>query len=402
MKLALQIVLPILVLGAAGAAAAKMVASMQKPVVTQPPPRVPLVRIADLRATTVAMDVGARGTVEPMTSVALAAQVAGRIVKVSDKLRAGEFFAAGEPLAWIDDADYRLALVQADAAVARAELRLAQERAEAEVSKRAWEQLEGQRAPDALATRQLFVAEAESALAAAKAGKERASLDLQRTIVSLPFPGRVRTASADAGQYVAPGQPLAQVYGTDFVEVRLPIPDEDAAFLDLARGPDVAASKHEVTFTAEFAGKRCEWTGTIVRTEGEIDRKTRQITLVARVAAPFDTQGDSERQPLAVGMFVDATIRGRSFDHVFAAPRSAIRADGTMLVLDAEDRLRSRRVRILRKDDEVTFVQGTPGETVRIVVSPVETFVDGMPVQVLEPEAAPVEPPVTAPQQGAK
>ena len=114
---------------------------MQKPVVTQPPPRVPLVRVADLRATTVAMDVGARGTVEPMTSVALAAQVAGRIVKVSDKLRAGEFFAAGEPLAWIDDADYRLALVQADAAVARAELRLAQERAEAEVSKRAWEQL---------------------------------------------------------------------------------------------------------------------------------------------------------------------------------------------------------------------------------------------------------------------
>ena len=66
MKLALQILLPVLVLGGAGALAAKMVASMQKPVVTQPPPRVPLVRVAELRAASVAMDVRARGTVEPM------------------------------------------------------------------------------------------------------------------------------------------------------------------------------------------------------------------------------------------------------------------------------------------------------------------------------------------------
>jgi RND family efflux transporter MFP subunit len=402
MKLALQILLPVLVLAASGAVAAKMIASMEKPAVTAPPPRVPLVRAIELRPATVTMEVRAQGTVEPLNSVAVSAQVAGRVKKVSDKLRAGEFFAAGEPLAWIDDADYRLAMVQADAAVARAELRLAQERAEAEVSKRAWEQLEGGRAPDALATRALFVAEAESALAAAKAAKERAALDLQRTVVSLPFAGRVRSASADAGQYVAPGQPLAQAYGTDFVEARLPIPDDDAAFLDLARGPDGDDTAHEVTLAAEFAGRRHEWKGSLVRTEGEIDRKTRQLTLVARVAAPFDTRGEADRQPLAVGMFVEATIRGRAFQDVIAAPRAAIRPDGTMLVLDAESRLRAMPVRVLRKDRDTAYVQGVAGQTVRVVVSQVDAFVDGMPVQVLEPEATPANLPVVAPKEGAK
>ena len=87
---------------------------------------------------------------------------------------------------------------------------------------------------------------------------------------------------------------------------------------------------------------------------------------------------------------------------MLAAPRSAVRPDGTMLVLDAESRLRARRARVLRKDETTAYVEGAPGETLRVVISPVETFVDGMPVQVLEPEAKPATIPVSAPQEGAK
>ena len=43
-------------------------------------------------------------------------------------------------------------------------------------------------------------------------------------------------------------------------------------------------TQHEVTLTADFAGRVHEWKGTIVRAEGEIDRRTRQLTLIARVA----------------------------------------------------------------------------------------------------------------------
>ncbi len=385
MKLALQILLPLLVLLGAGAIAAKMIAGMQKPVVQTPPPQTPLVRALAVQPASLRMDVHSQGAVEPKSAVVLSAQVGGAVVAVSKNLRPGAFFAAGEPLVTIDEADYRLALVQQDANVARAELRLAQERAEAEVALRAWQELEGERQADALATRRLFVEEAQAALAAAQATRARADLDLRRTQLALPFAGRVRTASVDKGQFVSPGQPLAEVYDTEYVEVRLPIPDADAAFLDLPLGPD-GGSGPAVELYADFAGKPCRWQGQIVRTEGEIDRKTRMLTLVARVESPFAAAPGDGQPPLAVGMFVTATITGRAFDSVLALPRAAVRPDGRILVVSAESRLTARPLPILRRDRDAVYAQGAlaPGE--RICTSPIEAFVEGMPVRVLEPQ----------------
>lgn len=385
MKLALQILLPLLVLLGAGAIAAKMIAGMQKPVVQTPPPQTPLVRALAVQPASLRMDVHSQGAVEPKSAVVLSAQVSGAVVAVSKNLRPGAFFAAGEPLVTIDEADYRLALVQQDANVARAELRLAQERAEAEVALRAWQELEGERQADALATRRLFVEEAQAALAAAQATRARADLDLRRTQLALPFAGRVRTASVDKGQFVSPGQPLAEVYDTEYVEVRLPIPDADAAFLDLPLGPD-GGSGPAVELYADFAGKPCRWQGQIVRTEGEIDRKTRMLTLVARVESPFAATPGDGQPPLAVGMFVGATITGRAFDSVLALPRAAVRPDGRILVVSAESRLTARPLPILRRDRDAVYAQGAlaPGE--RICTSPIEAFVEGMPVRVLEPQ----------------
>lgn len=386
MRIVLQILLPVLVLTVAALLAKMMIANMTPPVAITPPPRIAMVRTITVSPTSLQMEVRSQGTVEALTAVVVSAEVAGRVLSMSENLRAGSFFAAGEPLVSIDAADYRLALVQQDANVARAALRLAQERAEAEVALRAWQQLEGQREPDALATRRLFVAEAEAALAAAQATRARAELDLQRTKVSMPFAGRVRSTSVDKGQFVSPGQPLAEVYGIDFAEVRLQIPDDDAAFLDLAQKDNGMAMAHPVELTADFAGIRCRWSGTVVRTEGEIDRRTRQLTLVARVAAPFDAGAQPHGQPLAVGMFVEAAIKGRSYDGVYVLPREALRPDGRALVVDVESRLHARQVDVLRRDRTHVYVQGglAPGD--RICLSPMDTFVDGMPVLVLEPE----------------
>jgi RND family efflux transporter MFP subunit len=403
MRVLLQFLLPVLVLGSAIAIAAKMIANMESPTSIAPPPRIPMVHVLAVSPTSLQMEVKSQGTVEALTAVVVSAQVTGRISTMSDNLRPGSFFAAGETLVSIDDADYRLALVQQDANVARAVLRLAQENAEAEVALRAWQQLEGTRSADSLATRKLFVAEAEAALAAAKATRSRAELDLQRTKVSLPFAGRVRRTSADVGQFLSAGQPLAEVYGIDFVEVRLPIPDDDAAFLDLARTEGGAPMTHAVELTTDFAGQRCRWNGTVVRTEGEIDRRTRQLTLVARIAAPFDTKGDPQRQPLTVGMFVEATIQGRRYDNVYVLPRAALRQDGRALIVDVENRLYARMVNVLRRDRTSVYVYGelAPGE--RICLSPIDTLVDGMPVQVLQVDPSDrSQGPAAAPKNGGK
>lgn len=384
MRLLLQILLPIAVLAAAAFLVQTMIAGMQKPKVTAPPPAVPMVRIVLATPQMLQLDVRSQGTVEPRSEIALSAQVSGRVVEIAPTLRAGGFFAANTPLLRIEDDDARMVLAQRQADVARAELRLAQERAEAEAAVRAWQQLEGERAPDALATRALYVAEAEQALAAARAAALRAQRDVERCTVWLPFDGRVRSADVDVGQVVAAGVPLAVVYATDFAEVRLPIPDEDAAFLDLPLGAGAATGGASVLLEAEFAGASHRWAGTIDRTEGEIDRRTRQLLLVARVPRPFDVGQVPERPPLAVGMFVEATIQGRMFADIVPLPRSAVRADDSVLVVDREQRLVARQVEVLRRDRRTAYVRRGLAAGERVCTSRIDTFVEGMNVHVVD------------------
>lgn len=394
MRRFLQIFLPVIVLAAAGAAVWWLRANMPKPVVQQPPPNVPLVRTVKAQPATVRLDVHSQGTVEARTAITLAAQVSGRVVAVAPSLRSGGFFAAGETLFRIEAADYELTVAQREADVARASLRLAQERAESQAAIRAWQQLEGDRPADPLTARLLHVAEAEKALAAAEAALAQARLDLARTSVSLPFAGRVRRASVDVGMIVTAGAAVGEVYATDSAEVRLPIPDREAQFLDLpldnvvpGTAPGNGAGGPAVELVADFGGRRHRWHGVIDRVEGEIDRRTRQLTVVARVADPYATAGG--RPPLAVGMFVQATITGRAFDDVVALPRQALRSDGSVLVLDEERRLRRREVQVLRQDRSNVYVRGGIMGGEQVCVSALEAFVDGMPVRVATTAPAP-------------
>ncbi|MEO6597630.1 MAG: efflux RND transporter periplasmic adaptor subunit [Planctomycetota bacterium] len=396
-RLALQILLPIVAL-VVGAALAMFIKSRQKePIVAPPPARGPLVRTQLATATDLRIDVETQGTIEPFRTVELSSQVAGRIVATSPALRAGGFFASGDVLVEIEATDFQLAIVQQDAAVARAELRLLQERAEADAAVRAWQQLEGNRPADPLVTRQPQILDAEKALAAAKASLERSRLDLDRTKVRAPFAGRVRSATAETGQLVSPGQRLAVLFDLAFVEVRLPIPVADAAFLTLpmqaqasTREPNGSETTNgpEVQLTTQFAGQRSTWKGSIVRTEGEIDRRTRQLTLVARVAtndmATTAQNGANNAAPLLVGMFVQARVSGRTFEDVVVVPRAALR-DGTHVwLVDAEQRLRRRDVQVLRAEaDRIVLGSGLDAGD-QICITNLETPTDGMPVRIVD------------------
>jgi multidrug efflux pump subunit AcrA (membrane-fusion protein) len=121
-----------------------------------------------------------------------------------------------------------------------------------------------------------------------------------------------------------------------------------------------------------------------VRTEGEIDAKSRMVHLVARVEDPYGRNGQTGSAPLAVGLFVEAEIQGRSVENVFVLPRTALRTDSgsdLVYVIDAGDRLRFKAVEVLRaKRDEVVIGSGVrPGD--RVCVSPLAAAVDGMAVR---------------------
>jgi hypothetical protein len=131
-----------------------------------------------------------------------------------------------------------------------------------------------------------------------------------------------------------------------------------------------------------------------VRTEGEIDVRSRMVHVIAQVKDPYGLLaegegGGSERAtaPLVVGLFVEAEIVGRRLDAVAVLPRAALRDGSRVLVVDADDRMVFRPVEIVRIErDQVVIGAGlAPGE--RVCVSPLQAVVEGMQVRVVGDDA---------------
>ncbi len=372
----------ILALGFLAAVSAYVSRPQAAPEVRETP--APLIRVIAARPQTVQLTVGAQGTVQPSTQIELVAEVAGRVVETGGALVAGGFFSEGDLLVRIDPRDYDLAAQSARAEVARAQVALQREKAEAEVAGREWRSLHGKREAPPLVVRAPQLAETEAALAAAQAGLEKALLDVERTEILAPFDGRVREETTDLGAFVSRGVVLAKLYAIDKAEVRLPLPDSELAFLDLPLGFAAAteAGVHPaVRLSADFAGERRTWNGRIVRTEGELDPRTRMVHVVAEVPDPYRRYAPGDA-PLSVGMFVRAEILGRTLHGVYVLPRETLRNGNEVLVVEDGERLSFRTVGIIRRESERVIV-GTglvPGE--RICVSPLEVAVDGMRIRV--------------------
>jgi multidrug efflux pump subunit AcrA (membrane-fusion protein) len=122
-----------------------------------------------------------------------------------------------------------------------------------------------------------------------------------------------------------------------------------------------------------------------VRTEGEIDPDSRMIHVVARVDDPYGRAAPTAGPPLAVGMFVSASIHGRELPRAVVLPRAALRTHDRVWVVGADGRLRERPVTVVRADRETVVVAAGLAAGDRVCLSTVEGFVDGMVVRTTEP-----------------
>ena len=179
------------------------------------------------------------------------------------------------------------------------------------------------------------------------------------------------------------------MYATDIVEVRLPLTDRQVALLDLPLDYEdlsVAGEGTPVTLSARFADREWQWQGEIVRTDASIDVDSRVVYAVVVVERPFSREPGSDRPPLGIGLFVHAEIQGRDIAQVTNLPRSALRNDGSVLLVDTEDRLQPRSVRVLKSNLERIWVQGIHANE-RVVVSALPMAVTGMLVTVRDATA---------------
>jgi RND family efflux transporter MFP subunit len=393
---ALKIGLPVAVLLVGAGVSGTMFTLKPEAPTRTPVTVIPQVRVMKVEMVDLPLIVRSQGTVNPRTESQLVPEVTGRIIEVSPSFVAGGFFEAGDVLLRIDSHDYEQVIVQREAEIIAAQLRIAEEEAEKELAQWGWDRI-GTGEARSLTMREPQLASAKASLAAAQANLATARRNLDRTQVRAPYAGRVREKSVDRGQFVTLGTPVARIYAVDVAEIRLPLPDDELAHLDLPlnyRGDAGRIRGPRVRLQANFAGQVYEWQGRIVRTEGEIDTRTRMVHVVAEVNNPYGRGDDPNRPPLAAGMFVEAEIEGRVAKEVAELPRAALRGTSQVLVVDSNDRLQHRNVTLLRTTPTHIIVTEGLDAGEHVSLSSIETALDGMEVQTFLVET---ETPVTAP-----
>ncbi len=311
------------------------------------------------------------GNIEAKTSGNLVAQASGIITSVSKSLESGGSFKKGDLLATIDDKDYKIEVTIAQAELANAQLTLQQEQALADQAKRDWQKINPNKKASGLVLRQPQVASAKAKLDAAQARLAKARLALQRTKIVAPYDGRVVSKLSDLGQLINQNTPIAEIFATSRLEIRLPIPTNKVQFL-----PSFD-EQNAVELTADFGNFSKSWPSQLDRTDSVIDQSSRQWFVTAKI------NGDllATDPLLKVGQFVNARINGLSLEQAIVIPSKLI-YDNDQVYLYQDGKLERRKVVTQWQGGELSLIQSGLQEGDKIITTPLRFIADGATLQV--------------------
>ena len=410
-------------LGIALAAAVWLLGSQQEP--EQLPEREVArpVRVIEAPALAAVPRAVGYGSVEPGRTWQAIAEVGGRVIEVHDRLEVGAILRAGTVLLRIDRTDYDLALAEAKADLQATEAELAElavreenaraslaiERAAFELASAELERqeklaaqgavsrssLESQKR-DALAQRQRVQAEtnmlnlvpAERRVLEARIKRLQsliaaAERNIERTVITLPFDGRIAGLATQLGQVATRGQMLVQADGIAVAEVAaqvpvshirelIPVANEAGADLTARNLNDLLGISATVRHP-EVAGV---WPARFARISPTIDARTRTVGVIVEVDEPYRGAKPGVRPPLVKGMFVEVELSGRPREAV-VIPSGAVHG-GAVYVAGEENRLARRRIEVSMAQPSFLAVGKGIEAGDRVVVSDLLPAIEGM------------------------
>lgn len=372
------------------------------------------------------------GFAAPGTVWNATAQVSGKVIERHPDLEPGKLFDAQTVILQIDPVDYELAVAQIEASIKSVEAELAELRVRedntrvsldierrmvalaeddrsrkqkllhrGDVSDSSVDEAEKtvlnarQKVQDLenqinLLPTQRQVLEATLALNRAKLSDAR--LDLERTVLALPFDLRIAAVHVEENQFVNVGTVLVEADSIDVAEVTAQVPMEQMATL-VRRDTDLRHySAAEIDqFVDRFGIKAhvhlrtgqiaASWEARMDRISPAIDPKTRTVGVVVAVEEPYRQAVPGRKPPLMKNMYVQVDLIGQPWSERIVIPRVALhRTPGghRVYVADGNDRLLILPVTAgPAQGDLVVIEQGLEaGE--RVVVSDLIPAIDGM------------------------
>jgi RND family efflux transporter MFP subunit len=288
------------------------------------------------------------GTVEAVNQATMSAQTSGRIAEVFYDV--DDYVQAGDPIVRFTNTEQQAALNQAKAALDEAIARSNQAAEEfrrvsglfdsGSASKREFDQAVAAR--DSAAAR----------VSAARSAVQSAEQQLEYTLVRAPYPGIVTERFVEVGEAVAVGQPLISGLSLDTLRVVVDVPQQVAA----------AVREHEKAYVLTDEG-RVEVAGLTIFPFAHSASNTFRV----RLELP------SGQFALYPGMFVKvAFVVGEATRVLVPTGALVTRSEVTgVYVVDDEDQLRLRQVRVGAAFDGRTEVLSGLREGERIAADPV-------------------------------
>ncbi len=230
----------------------------------------------------------------------------------------------------------------------------------------------------ALAQREPQLESTRLELKAAQSALKKAQLDLTRTTLRAPFNAMVVSESVDTGQLLSPQATVARLVGTDEYHVQVSVPVSSLRTIR-ARADDEAGS--EAKIIQRVGQETIERRGEVIRELPDLDPGGAMARILVRIENPLGRRGDL---PLLLGSFVDVEVGAQPIDNAIRLPRVALRNGRSVYVMNDQDQLEIRDVRIAWTEPDAVLVTGGLEANERVVTSRIPTPVPNMLLRTLE------------------
>ena len=365
--------------GIAGATYFKNAAPKAK---KRPPKKmIPLVQVKEVHPESHKIIVPVMGSVGPARQMTLKSRVSGEITWIHPEFAAGGVFKAKREILRIDQADYKLDIIQKESLVAEARYSLKLELGHQDVAKREWELLnegkDSKKLDAELALRKPHLEKAMANLKAAEANLKQAKVNLSRTSIKIPFNFIVRSKNVELGSQVTAQDQLAELVDTEeyWVEVSIPV--------DRLKWISIPKNSHDMASTARvYYRENSVREGSVVRLISELESEGRMARILISIKDPLGLKEQNRKKPqMLIGEYVRVEIDGDELENVYSIPRTALRNDTHVWVLGKNDSLHIQKVEKLWRDAQVVIIRKglTSGE--QIITSDLPAPVEGMPIR---------------------
>jgi len=343
------------------------------------------VKIEKVAARDLVASVTASGQVSPHTKVDLAADISGRITKLS--VKEGDMVTKGQFLLQIDPAQYEAALQRSEAALASARAQAAQSKASYVQAQRNFERSSEIRKTNAqlisdeqleqlktaVEVNQALVDAATHSVDQASAAVRDARTQLEKTTILAPMTGRVTRLNVEQGETAVPGTfnkdaaTLLTISDMSVLETKVKVDETDVARITVG---DSALVQIDAFPDTTFTGRVVEISNSSVKgaaaTSGGEAAIDYEVT-VRLLNPPVDTRPDFSSTAKIV---TDSRAKVLSIPIIALTVRENEKIENT----DAPKAVASTAKQVGKKDVEGVFVVGTDN---KVTFRPVKVGIAG-------------------------